>query len=191
MPVHTVVKLYRPLWYIHNDMPMNRHGKLAEEILTMAHRDQQMRKSGVWNAKVDTQNTERLKQIIAGQGWPTISLVGKAAAGGAWLLAQHADLDVVFQKRVLALMKKAAKRNEADADRKHIAYLIDRIRVNTGRPQVYGTQFFSKDRKVWKPRPIEKPEHLDARRAEMGMQPFVEYEALLRRTIQKYSKKKK
>ena len=48
------------------------------------------------------------------------------------------------------------------------------------RPQLYGTQFVY-DEDELKPHPIEDPEHLDQRRAAVGLGPFAEYEALMHR----------
>jgi hypothetical protein len=44
----------------------------------------------------------------------------------------------------------------------------------------HGTQF-TYDKDELKPQPIEDPEHLDERRAAVGLGPFAEYEALMRR----------
>ncbi len=40
----------------------------------------------------------------------------------------------------LLLMEQAVSKGEASA--KDYAYLLDRVRMNQGRPQVYGTQFW-------------------------------------------------
>jgi hypothetical protein len=79
-----------------------------------------------------------LRQILAEHGWPGISLAGEDGATGAWLVAQHADMDVAFQRECLTLLEAAHRRG--DVPGKHLAYLTDRVRVNEGRPQVYGTQ---------------------------------------------------
>jgi hypothetical protein len=79
-----------------------------------------------------------LRQILAEHGWPGISLAGEDGATGAWLVAQHADPDVAFQRECLALLEAAYRRG--DVPGKHLAYLTDRVRVNENRPQVYGTQ---------------------------------------------------
>ncbi len=60
------------------------------------------------------------------------------------------------------------------------AYLEDRVRVHAGRPQLYGTQF-TYDQDQLKPHPIEDPEHLDRRRAAVGLTPFADYEAQIHR----------
>ena len=78
--------------------------KLAEEILERVRIDQTMRKRFVagkvnWDKRIDERNTDWLKKVIARHGWPTISMVGKRASHDAWLLAQHADHDLKFQKK--------------------------------------------------------------------------------------------
>ncbi len=58
--------------------------------------------------------------------------------------------------------------NPDEVGRKNLAYLIDRVRVNEGSPQLYGSQFTSETGKFI-PRPIENEEHVDERRREMEM----------------------
>ena len=67
-----------------------------------------------------------------------------------------------------------------EASARDQAYLEDRVRIFSGQPQLYGTQFMY-DKDELKPQPIEDPEHLDERRAAVGLGPFAEYEALMRR----------
>ncbi|OGZ96396.1 MAG: hypothetical protein A2679_00040 [Candidatus Sungbacteria bacterium RIFCSPHIGHO2_01_FULL_54_26] len=88
------------------------------------------------------ENTERLKKIIAKYGWPTIDLVGEKASRNAWLIIQHADHNVRFQKKCLALMQEIYQRNPHIISRENIAFLTDRILVNTKRAQLFGTQFY-------------------------------------------------
>src|SRR5258708_30361017 len=111
---------------------------IVSEILTMSEADQHMRKSGEWDASLDVKHTERMRQIVAEMGWPSISKVGAAASRQAWLLVQHADHDREFQRMCLALMKAQPTEEVHVQD---IAYLEDRVRVGDGRPQLYGTQF--------------------------------------------------
>ena len=54
---------------------------------------------------IDSKNRTRLKEIVDQHGWPGKSMVGKDGAHAAWLLAQHADADLEFQKKCLALMQ--------------------------------------------------------------------------------------
>jgi len=60
-------------------------------------------------------------------------------------------------------------------NRGHLAYLTDRVRVNEGREQVFGTQMGGFEGGVPVPRPIEDRQGLDERRAEVGLEPFDGY----------------
>src|SRR3989338_6041030 len=141
--------------------------EIAAELQSMAAVDQDMRErsqtEGYLDETVDTTHTARMKEIVAEIGWPTISKVGKTASDKAWLLIQHADHDVAFQMQCLELMK-AAPATEVDPT--NIAFLEDRVRVNQGKEQIYGTQFTEVD--------------VDARRAEVGMEPLSEYAKLFK-----------
>lgn len=124
--------------------------------------------------EIDRKHKERLKEIIKEYGWPKISEVGQVASQAAWLVAQHTYNDVPFQEECLNLLQEAAENGEADMS--HVGYLIDRIRVRKGLPQIYGTQWGYKDAQGnIGPYPIEDQENLDQRRAKMGMGSFAEY----------------
>ncbi|KKU10999.1 MAG: hypothetical protein UX66_C0006G0005 [Parcubacteria group bacterium GW2011_GWF2_46_8] len=163
--------------------------QIATEIEQMVVIDQEMREKSLnddaaWDEEVDRRNTESMKRIVSEIGWPTVSKVGKQASS-AWLLVQHSDHDPEFQEQCLALMKKESENNVSTAD---IAYLEDRVRVNRKQGQVYGTQFHeirdaSGNAIRFEPRSIEDAEHLNQRRAKMGLEPHEEY---TRRLTEKY-----
>lgn len=127
---------------------------------------------------VDEKNRGRLQEIVNEHGWPGISLVGKDGAHAAWLLVQHADADREFQKACLARMEALP---DGDVEKKAIAYLTDRVLVGEKKPQRYGTQMDSD----FQPAPIEDPENVDQRRAEVGLPPLAEY---LRSSQEAYKK---
>jgi len=145
---------------------------LRKKILRMAYDDQKMRFSGKWDPNVDKKNTQKMKQIVREYGWPGKSLVGEDGAHFAWLLVQHADHDLKFQKKCLALMKKAAQRGEVSS--KDIAYLTDRVRINEGKTQLYGTQLHVSGSKVI-PLPISYRKTLARRRKRVGLNPLTAY----------------
>jgi hypothetical protein len=144
----------------------------------MAVFDQQMRKRGVKTGRfdkgIDKENTKELKNIVKKYEWPTISMVGKKASFNAWLLVQHADLDINFQKRVLKLMNDVFKKNPKDVEKRNIAYLTDRVLVREKKKQMYGTQFYRKGNKLV-PRPIVDMKDLDKRRNAINPEPFSTY----------------
>ena len=62
---------------------------------------------------VDRKNLARMKEIVNRSGWPGKTLVGSDGSDAAWLLVQHADSDLAFQKRCLALIVAAVKKGES------------------------------------------------------------------------------
>jgi hypothetical protein len=158
--------------------------KLQHELLERLKADQAVREAMVKAgpgrhpeiaermSAVDRENTARLKTIVAAHGWPGRSLVGESAANAAFLLVQHADLDLPFQEKCLPLLEAAVKKG--DATGQELAYLTDRVLLAQGRPQRYGTQFAPQNGKLV-PRPIEDAAHVDERRRAIGLFPLDEY----------------
>jgi len=152
----------------------------AGELIRRADRDIEMRKKTLknpfhWNASIDNDNAEYLKKVVEEDGWPTITAYGPTAAQAAWLLAQHADHDVAFQKRCFTLIQNLP---EGEVDQGNVARLEDRILINEGKPQRYGTQFQGEGRSFG-PYPIEDERNLETRRASMGLGPYAEYKAAM------------
>ena len=120
----------------------------------------------------------QMKLIVNKYGWPTSKLVGKRASHFAWLLVQHAD-DVKFQEDCLKFIKEAGGNDEVA--RSEVAFLTDKILVNKGKPQIYGTQFYFNKNGELIPRPIFNLPHLDDRRKTMGLGSFNEYKVEIER----------
>jgi hypothetical protein len=123
---------------------------------------------GVKTTWQDGFHQARLKAIIDRHGWPGKSLVGEDGARSAWLLVQHADGDLAFQERCLSLMREAPA---GEVSPQNIAYLTDRVLVNEGCQQCYGTQL-GED---FSPRPIYDRSTVDLRREAVGLPPLAEY----------------
>ena len=113
-----------------------------------------------------------MAQIVAEYGWPVRRMVGQDGNRAAWLLVQHADHDVAFQRHCLERMRSHQAGEQVSSE--DVAYLTDRVLVNEGKPQVYGTQFHVRDGKR-QPRPISDPEEVEKRRAAMGLSTLKEY----------------
>lgn len=136
-------------------------------------------------ASVDRLNRERLKAIIQEYGFPTRQLVGKDAVQGIFLIIQHSDGDKEWQKEQLPYIRKAVK--QGDMDGQSYAYLYDRIKINGGEKQLYGTQFKNVDpinRRV-ELADTEDVENLDRRRMEVGIMPIHMYDQFMLRNLQK------
>ncbi len=165
--------------------------KLRSKLLALAAKDQSMRKQAIknsagWDPDIDKVNTAELKKIIAQFGWPRLSLVGKRGAVAAWLIVQHADLDPTFQRRCLTRLERAVKEKEASPE--HLAYLSDRVLLNEGKKQLYGTQFHKLKNGRMVPRPIKDRARLETRRKRMGLESFTDYDRLMKAKYEKRPK---
>lgn len=112
-----------------------------------------------------------LESIIQHYGFPGIRQVGEKSSGNFWLLVQHADAHPDFQRRVLKLMlPEVKKKNASPSD---YAYLTDRVTINSGHPEEYGTQVTYEG--VGTPavkavaKSLRDPKDVNKRRAAIGM----------------------
>lgn len=122
---------------------------------------------------VDEANTAWLSELIAARGWPGEALVGRRAAGAAWLIAQHADHRPDFQRECLELL--AAAVTAGDADPQHSALLEDRVLVAQGKGQVFGTQLMQGPDGTLVPHPVRNPDDVEALRAAWEFDPLETY----------------
>ncbi len=151
---------------------------LARELITMTDEDRELQAGALSedptaqlrHRRVTVRNGDRLAEILDAYGWPGAALVGVEAARRAWLVAQHADRQLELQRRALALLEAAVRAGDADAGQ--LAMLRDRVLVNEGRPQIYGTQIAGVADGAPVPWPCEGPAGMDRRRAEVGLEPF-------------------
>lgn len=170
-------------------IPLPRNESFAQEILAMEAADQEVIQlflktrsaaDKVFGHQLFAKNANRLKEILSEIGWPLISVYGEDIAKATCLLVQHCDADVPFQERCLQLMYALP---DAEILPRERAYLEDRVRVNTGRKQLYGTQV------KWLPdgsfdlREIEDPEGVEARRAAVGMETLAEYLKIMKEWV--------
>lgn len=165
------------------------NGALADRLLALAAQDLETRERLAQDGSlfdgyhpemqaVHEANARELETIIGKVGWPTRELVGDDGAEAAWLIAQHAIGLPRFQRKCLELLKAAVAAGKAPA--LQMAMMLDRILTYEGRPQVYGTSFDWDDAGQLSPRPIEDPDGVDRRRAEVGLEPLEAATAKLR-----------
>jgi hypothetical protein len=119
--------------------------------------------------KSDTINLAGLEAIIEEIGWPTISKVGHHGASTAFLIIDHSPREVM--EKYFPLLEQAMKNGQAS--KSSYATMKDRILVNRGKKQIYGTQ------KYWDQKlgrfvyfPIEDEKNVNALRKEMDLEPI-------------------
>lgn len=120
---------------------------------------------------VHLKNAARLRALISAHGWPGEDAVGSDGAEAAWLIAQHAVGEPEFQRHVLTLLQ--ANADQGRSPRWHAAYLEDRIALQEGRPQRFGSQWVDDPRdgrvRPWK---LADPERVNEWRAAVGLGPL-------------------
>lgn len=126
-------------------------------------------------------NERKLKELIAANGWPALSVVGNEAAQGAWLIVQHADHDRAWQRDMLVLMEGLIPRGEVR--KTDVAYLRDRLDVADQLPQRYGSQGRCIGKNTWEPFKLANLNNVDEWRKSMGMSTLDAYIEYAGRTL--------
>jgi hypothetical protein len=128
-----------------------------------------------WNSFKDsvyTTHQKRSEEIFNEFGFLGYDLVGKEGSDNFWVIIQHSDHDPEFQKKVLEKMKVQVDRGNATAE--YYGYLVDRVNINTGKEQVYGTQFDYNEFGQAYPKNISDTTGINARRISLGLTPMIE-----------------
>ena len=139
------------------------------EILSEVHEsDLRIRKSNelIKYAKEDHRNQELVISIIEKCGMPTLNEVSQKHMTAIWLGLQHTDEK--YRKKYFPLVEKAVE--NGDLYKEQYALMKDRILMEEGKPQIYGSQL--KNGKLYK---LENPETVNERRKEMGMGTIEDY----------------
>lgn len=161
--------------------------ELADELKRMAEVDQiaayipqgeyeKMTKEE-WKSFKDsvfTTHEKRLKEIFDKYGFVGFDRAGEDGSKNFWLMVQHADHNPEFQEEVLKKMEIEVEKNNANPS--IYGLLVDRVRLNTGRKQIYGTQV-SYDMETGQAYPDEMEDSLNVneRRKSIGLDPIEEY----------------
>lgn len=125
------------------------------------------------------QNQRWLQQQIQASGWFDISKTSADAAQAAWLMVQHADWDPQWQQQILQLLQPKVKQGEFQP--RYFAYLTDRVAINAGQPQRYGTQGACDNQSgQWQPFAVANAAQLDLNRQAMELEPIGQYRAKFR-----------
>lgn len=107
--------------------------------------------------------------ILDEYGWLSPDEVGDSASAALFLVVQHGDLSM--QEKYLPMLRDAVEKGRATGE--YLAYLEDRIAVDMGGEQIYGTQMgMVPATGEYFIRPIKNPEHVDERRASVGLKPL-------------------
>lgn len=163
---------------------------IAEKIIDLKNVDLALREKLIQSGQLSegyheemkelhNRNAKLLNDIIDTIGYPTIDKVGKEANEAAWLVIQHSIGQPEFMKKSAELLESAVSENNADP--KSLAYLIDRIAVLEGNPQLYGTQFDWDETGNLNPNLFDDLTKVNERRRSIGFNTLEEQVEIIRR----------
>lgn len=128
----------------------------------------------LWNliAFIDSINLKAVEGMIEQYGWLTEEEVGHKASSGLWLVIQHASLEE--QERYLPMVHEAVMAGKSKGS--NYAMLIDRIKIERGEKQIYGSQV-AEDQASGSYRLLllEDPANVNERRKALGLIPIESY----------------
>ena len=148
------------------------------DLSGLPEHQRQAAERAMWDAieAVDQQNQRDLLELIPPEGWFYKSIYGEGPAHTAFLIIQHSNVDL--WRRFLPILEPLVATGEVDGQSYGLMY--DRLAINEGRPQRYGTQMTCKAGKfVIDLENLEDPENVEERRRAMGFRwTLAEYQAL-------------
>lgn len=120
----------------------------------------------------DSINLIIVKSILDKYGWLGPDVIGGQGNNTLFLVIQHSDKET--QEKYLPMMREAVKNGNAHGA--NLALLEDRVALGQGKRQIYGSQI-GRDPETnnYYVSPLEDPDNVDIRRAEVGLQPINEY----------------
>ncbi|WP_438962206.1 DUF6624 domain-containing protein [Nonlabens sp.] len=143
-----------------------------EELLKRIYtRDQDARTDNLKVQEIDESNLTVVEQIIEKCGMPTQESAGELGHTAIWLVIQHAS--ATKRKQYFPMLLDAAKNGLLE--RQDIALMQDRMLMDDGKPQLYGSQVFMNEDGTYELYELQDPEKVNARRIKMGMGPLHEY----------------
>ena len=121
---------------------------------------------------IDRINSQYIKNLVKEYGWPGIEMIGQDGIHAFWLILQH-SADYQFQQEALPYITRLYETGTLDAQ--SYALFVDRVLIQNGKLQRYGTQIKEWHDKTPVPHPINDPGNVDVRREKIGLFPLEEY----------------
>ncbi|HSJ74688.1 MAG TPA: DUF6624 domain-containing protein, partial [Gemmatimonadales bacterium] len=165
-------------------LPPERVEAIAAELVRRFERDQAARKTSsgpvlgpeelAWMLAVDADNRSYLLDLLREVGWIDIGRFGKKASTAALVMIKHHE-DPAIQMAVLPFIEKDFVPSGGDTGL--FAIFIDGLRMTLGETQRFGSQVGRDASGEPCVLPLEDPDHVEARRKEIGLSPLSEYMA--------------
>lgn len=157
-----------------HEMSWERRDAISKEIHERMLKDGAAARAGTFGptSKIVIENREYLKALIQELGWIDLHRFGPEGSGNAVVLAQHSG-DLSLMLAILPFVEKEYK--NAGDDSVMFAILYDRLQLNLGRKQRYGTQIGKDSEGHPMVLPLEDASKVEQFRKEIGLPPLAEY----------------
>lgn len=144
---------------------------ISSLIRTAFKKDQSNRKGDI-NLLKDKENLELIESIVANCSLKAIKNEGEPIIYRFFMIVQHAPAK--YREKYISFFKRMSE--EGLLRKQSLALMIDRMLIENGSNQRYGTQYRtnSKTGEI-ELHPINEPDKVDSLRATMGMGPLGEY----------------
>ena len=120
---------------------------------------------------IDRDNQSRVVSIIEKCGFPTKEKVGQKGMESVFLVIQHGTKKL--RAKYFSFIKMSAEKGELNLGA--VALMEDRMLMENGVKQKYGSQVVKNVSGRWTLYPIEDPQNVNKRRASMGLNTIEEY----------------
>ncbi len=147
--------------------------QLAANVRQGKYRNWSTERWSKFQDSVFTSHEIRLKEILDEFGYPGYNLVGEEGSINFWLMVQHCDHNPSFQLSVLDKLKIEVENKNADPST--FGLLTDRVKLNLGEPQIYGTQVDYNELGQAYPKNLADSLNVNKIRAEVGLESIEEY----------------
>ena len=115
----------------------------------------------------DSVNLIKVEKILNLHGWLGPDSIGEKGNITLFLVIQHSNLKV--QKKYLPMLRDAVKKGNAKPS--NLALLEDRVALDQGKKQIYGSQIgFDNEKGEYFLLPLYDPDNVDIRRAKVGLE---------------------
>lgn len=152
--------------------------EVLKSLLELRELDQAYRQGrgnpNVSSRTIDSLNQIKLDSLIHIYGWLGYNEVGKSGENASFLIAQHADNNLDFQKKCLVLMHEELQKDNIYPP--NFALLYDRVKVNSNEAQLFGSQVeLDEASNKFKPKKTVSAELVNAYRLYFGLDTIESY----------------
>jgi len=121
---------------------------------------------------VDADNTKYLRGLVQDLGWIDVKRFGRDAATAAFLIVQHSN-DLRLMQAALPEIEKDLRAGVGDPQ--HYAFVYDRLKINLGERQRFGSQFGQNAKGDTVILPLENKAKVEEYRKSIGLFPLSQY----------------